>query len=240
MPKAEVATIPQPSGVPDLLRLAVERGTPVAELKELVALHEQMRQAEAARSFATAMAAFQHECPSIKKSSKAEITTSKGGKYSYTYAELDEIARTINPILAKHGLSYSWDSDIAKDSILCICTIRHADGHSISAKLTIPVENASAATPQQKVGGALTYAQRRTLSAALGLTTTDEDTDGGGAAADPTPISEDQVLVLTDLLAESKASPERFLKWIGAASVAAICAVDYDRAVAALRRKVAS
>ena len=61
-----------------LLQLAVERGTPVAELSKLVDLHERMEARQAAKDFADAMARFQAECPSVKKSSSAKIVTNGG------------------------------------------------------------------------------------------------------------------------------------------------------------------
>jgi hypothetical protein len=239
-----LARIDRPAGsITELLFMAVEKGTPVAELKELVALHEHMSKRQAHQEFSQAMATFQAECRAIKRSSTAKVTTKTGGTYEFTYAELDEIARTINPILAKYGLSYSWDSKVERESLTCICTVRHINGHSETSSLTLPIENPSAMNPQQKVGAALTFAQRRTLSAALGLTTTDASPDTKDA--DPTPITDDQATHVEDLLAElTKGKPPekgasiraRFLKHMSAPSIAAIRATDYERAVSALRR----
>lgn len=219
--------------ITELLHLAVEKGTPVEQLKELVALHERLTDRQAAIEFAQAMAAFQKECPPIKKSSDAKIATKGGGSYSYTYAELDEIARTVNPILAKNGLSYSWDCKVEKDTLTCVCTVRHINGHSTSSTFALPVDNPSAMSAQQKVGAAMTFAQRRSLSAVLGLTTTDDDPDAA-AQVDPKPIDDDQFTFITDLLAETSANEVRFLKYLGVASVKAIPASRYKEAVAAL------
>jgi hypothetical protein len=218
--------------VTDLLRIAVERGTPVAELKELVALHDQMSQRQARQEFFAAMAAFQRECPSIKKGSTAKIATRSGSNYEYTFAGLDEIASIVNPILARHSLSYRWDSKVEKDVLTCVCIVMHASGHSETSSFTLPVENASAMSAQQKVGAALTFARRQSLSAALGLTTTDEDPDAG--RDDPTPITDDQVTEIVDMMASKKVNAERFLKYMGVADVADIRASDYQKAVTAL------
>lgn len=237
MAPAAVASV-QDSGsgsVAALLHLAVEKGTPVAELGKLIDLHERLEARQAAKDFADAMAKFQAECPSIKKSSKANIVTSGGGQYAYTYAELDEIARTINPILAKHGLSYTWDTNADDKMLTVICTVRHINGHSISSSFVLPVESKSAMSAQQKYGAAQTFAQRKSLSAALGLTTTDSDTDG--ASANPETINEDQQTVLGDLLKEANATPSRFFKYLGVTSLAEIRAVDYEHAKTTLERK---
>lgn len=219
----------------ELLRIAVERGTPVEQLEKLLELHERMEQRAAIKQFSAAMAAFQAECPSIKKSSTAKIVTKGGTSFGYTYAELDEIARTVNPILAKHGLSYGWDSSIEKSTLTCVCTVRHAAGHSEKSTFTLPTESSSAMSEQQKVGAALTFAKRQSLSSVLGITTTDEDTDT--AEADPTKITEDQITLLRDLAIEVKADAGRFLRFLGVSAFSEIRASDYARAVVALEQK---
>lgn len=186
--KAEVAPFQlappnaSPNGVGEILRIAVERGVDVGSLERLVALHERMSERQAAVEFNQALAAFQAECPSIEKTSSASI----GGQYSYKYAQLDEIARTTRPLLQRHGLSYSWDSDVQNDRLVCVCTVRHIGGHSQSAKFTTPTQSPSTRMSlQQQQGAALTYARRQSLVQALGLTMTDEDND----AAMPPPVN---------------------------------------------------
>jgi hypothetical protein len=227
--------IPATSSITHLLQTAVEKGTPVEALEKLVALHERMEAREAAQAFANAMAAFQSACPSIKKSSTADIVTRKGGRYSYTYAELDEIARTVNPILAKHGLSYSWDSTVEAGMLNCVCTIRHIKGHFTTSRLSLPVASESAMSEQQKYGAALTFAQRRTLSSGLGLTTTDEDADA--ADFDRTPINAMQLIQLEDMIEDSGADKGRFLKFIGVDKLGELPAVHFEQAMNALRQK---
>lgn len=218
-----------------LLHLAVERGTPVEQLEKLVDLHERMEARQAAKDFAEAMAKFQQECPSIKKSSTANITTSGGGSYAYTYAELDEIARTVNPILAEHGLSYTWDTSADEKMLTVVCTVRHTGGHSTRSSFVLPVESKSAMSAQQKYGAAQTFAQRKSLSAALGLTTTDDDADGAGA--NPETITEDQQTELGDLITQTNTTPSRFFKYLGVETLAEIRTVDYAHAKTTLERK---
>lgn len=219
----------------DLLYMAVERGTPVAELRELVALHGLMEQRQAQQDFAAAMAAFQAECPSIKKASTAKFSTRSGGEMSYTFAALDEIAATVNPILAKHGLSYTWDANVQGGTLTCVCTVRHCNGHSTSSSIALPMDSASAMSSQQKVGSAYTFARRLSLTSALGLTTTDDDTDGRDErGANITPEQADTLAALVD---EVRVSVPRFLKAFGASSFDTIPANRYAEAVQALEKK---
>lgn len=219
----------------DLLRIAVEKGATVEQLNALVDLHERMEARQARKLFAEAMRKFQAECPSIKHERTAKISTKGGGSYSYTYAELDVIARVINPILAKHGLSYRWDMSADKGILTCVCTVSHEAGHSERSTFVVPVDNPSAMNDQQKVGAAMTFAQRRSLSAALGLTTTDDDPDAGDS--DPTTIEPDQITAIEDLIAETKVNTARFLEYLGVKEIAHIRKSRYAEAVAALEQK---
>lgn len=233
-----VAPRPASTSMAELLYMAVEKGTPVAELKELVALHEHMSQRQAQQDFAAAMAQFQAECPSIKKSSTAKFNTRGGGEMSYTFAALDEIAATVNPILARHGLSYNWDATVTGSSLTCVCTVRHCNGFSTSSTVTLPTDSASAMSSQQKIGSALTFARRLSLTSALGLTTTDDDTDGRDAGGGT--ITDEQADTLTALLEDVGANAAKFLRFLGVPSLSALPANRYDDAVAALERKRAA
>jgi hypothetical protein len=228
---------PSPRNPIELLALALERGTPLAEMRELLALQQTMEQRQAFQNFAAAMAAFQAECPPIRKSSTAKFATRGGGEMGYTFAALDEIARTVNPILARHGLSYTWDATVTSGALTCVCTVRHCDGHATTATITLPTDSASAMSSQQKVGSALTFARRLSLVSALGLTTTDDDTDGRDEPA--AFIKGEQADELYALVERAGVDPDKFLRWASAESFAKVPANRYADAVANLNGKIA-
>jgi ERF superfamily len=221
------------SEIGQILRLAVESKVPVDTIERLVALKERMDARSAASEFNNALASFQAECPSIKKTSTAKITTRSGGDYGYKYAELDQIARVIRPIIQRHGMSYSWDSEMLGDKIVCTCTVRHLAGHSQSAKFVCPTDSSSAMSGQQKHAAALTYARRQSLIQVLGLTTTDDDTD----AATQQKITDEQAFNLEDMIADSGADRTKFLAYMGVARIGDILASDFKKAHTALLAK---
>lgn len=221
--------------IADLLRVAIERDTPVEQLEKLVELHERMEARQAAREFARAFAAFQAEVPSIKRNKEGKVLSTKGN-YSFTYADLDETVMTIRPIAAKNGLSFGWDHVVTKDTLTSIFTVRHEAGHSVSNQYMLPVDNPSGMSPQQKVGAAQTFADRRSMNSGLGLTSSDEDAEAI-AAVDPTPINDDQAIIINDLIAETAANVQKVLTFADAESIAKIRAIDYERVVAALEER---
>lgn len=225
--------------IQQLLQLAIERGAGVEALEKLVGLHERVTAREAALEFARQLADFQAKCPPIGKTKTAKIVTKGGGSYSYQYAPLEEIVRTVKPLLVARGFSYGWDAKVDErgQMLTCTCTLRHINGHRESSGFSLPVENPSAMSPQQKVGAALTFSQRYSLVAVLGLNTTEEDSDGVAREIDPTPINPDQLLELDDLVAESGTDRARFLKYLAIDALENLPAARYTEAKAALLQK---
>ena len=200
----------------------------VQMLKELVALSREVQADLARAEFFDAMAAFQRECPPIKKSSRAEFVTKSGGRASYTFAELDEIARTVNPLLARLGLSYSWDSSVTENGVLvCVCTLRHKDGHSTTASFGSKIEGSSLMSGHQATAATLTYARRQSLVQVLGLTMTDDDLDGRDvgredgptATTAPDRITDADALALEARITDVGANLDAFLRYFKIASV---------------------
>lgn len=223
--------------IAQLLELAVNKGMPAAELKELVTLAERMEDRNARKEFTRALAAVKAEMPPIIHSKKVDYVPKSGGRVNYSYTELDELARVVDPILTKHGFSYNWSQTFEKDRVTTTCTLEHDAGHSRSSSFTVPAENNSAASPQQKIGMADTYAARRSLIGVLGLTTVDKDPRP--AEIDPTPINGDQAIEITEMIKETGADLGRFLKHFDTESIEDLLAVRYDEAITTLRQKAA-
>ena len=229
-----------------LFELAIEKGG-IETLERLVALHEKAEARQAAREYHAAMAAFQAECPPIRKTSTATVVTKSGGKYTYAYAELDEIARTVRPILHKHGLAYSWDSELSPDGALLtvVCTVSHANGHTAHATFKAPTEAVTGSmSPQQRHASALTYGRRQSLIALLGLSTADADDDA--APAEPEhPVTPEQVQVIEALLDKRPpGSRARLIDYLhekfGASTLEELPASRFEWLKGDLERKIAA
>lgn len=170
-----------------LMEKALEASAPIETLERLVALAERVREIQAREAWYAAMARFHAECPPIYKSKTARIRTRTGPGYEYTFASLDNIKPTVDPILGKHGLSARWTSPvIEKDRVTVECMVSHELGHSESSgAVTMPILSGQedvGANPMQRVAIAMTYAKRYALLNVLGLAPEeDEDghTDGG-------------------------------------------------------------
>lgn len=221
-----------------MLHFALEKNVDVAVLERLVTLQERVMERDARAAFFAALAAFQEECPPIQKTRKSKETSEAGRQQGYAWAPLDEIAKTIRPVLAKHGLSYNWSEKLEGQALAVTCHLRHLDGHSESSTFTCPTTTKFGMSDQQKVGSAGQYGRRYSLVNVLGITTTDEDHEAGDpGSADP--ISEQQVTYLRGLLERTGSDAGKFLRLMGAETLEQLPAGRYEGARAALEEKLA-
>lgn len=241
--RGEVGTVRQqdedePADPTSLVRYAIEQRVPVEMLERLVALQERVSARNARAAFFAALARVQEEVGPIKKSATAEIATKSGARYSYTYAPLDAIADAVRPVLARHGFSYSWNSEDDGARVRVTCYLRHVEGHTEDATFSAPTESEARMSGAQKHAAALTFGRRMSLVQVLGISTTDEDTDGApGRQQGGERITEGQAADLLSLMNEVGADEGRFLAFMRVAAVEDIRADDYRRAVDALEQK---
>jgi len=227
-----VASDPSPM---QLIQRAIDAGTDVAALVTLSELAKEWEDRRNRQEFSRALAQFQIRCPTILKTKGGPAVTRGGSERMYHYAPLDEITRKVNPILHDLGLAYSWDTTDLDGLKTVTCTLRHVNGHSESASFTCPCDSKSPAmSGQQKHGGADTYARRYSLTAILGITTADEDTDGAEMLEY---VTDEQAAELADLAEHPNVDTAAFLKWIGADDCYTIRAGQYETAKSALKRK---
>jgi hypothetical protein len=152
-----------------LMHMAIDRGLPAAELKELFALHERMTDREAANEF-----------------NRAFILT-------------------------------------------------HVNGHSRRTHFTVPTENKSGMSPQQKIGAADSFAKRKSMCNGLGIVTTDNEVDPQAEAEENSPpITSQQAIELTHLIRESKTNLDRLLRYLEIQKIEQLPATKFE----ALKRQL--
>jgi hypothetical protein len=123
----------------------------------------------------TAMVAAQAEFPTVGFDKANPAFRSK-------YASLTGIVEAVRPILNKHGCYVTHDSKLTDKGVWVQTRIVHGEsGTEIVTQTELPLATDNA----QKLGGALTYGRRYTLSMALGVVT--DDDDDGQAASDHRP-----------------------------------------------------
>ena len=167
----------------------------------------------------------------------ASFRTKAGGSFAYSFADLAEICRTVNPLLHPLGLSYTWDSRVSDDGArICVtCTVTHTAGHRVSARFEAPVEDGAGTSAAQDYAKILTFGERKSLVQALGIVTADTDTD----AALTGPITDEQFANLEDLIASPGVDRQKFLAYLRIDQLSDLPATRYDSAVRDLKARLA-
>lgn len=221
----------QPLTPMDIVRLATERGD-LAVVEKAMQLQERWEANQNRKVFDAAMASAKAEIPVIFKNKAVSFGN---GKAAYRHEDMAEIARTVDPILAKHGLSYRYRTVSDKDTITVTCIV-HGHGHHDENSLTAPNDTSGNKNAIQAIGSTQTYLQRYTLKAAIGLAASSDD---DGRAAESGPVSEAQADELTKLVNETKTDIAKFLQWVRAESISDIPAAKFADARARLEAKKA-
>lgn len=181
----ELKTLEQPSsGVSPLVQMFASGQIPIEQIDQMMTLNERWEKNESRKAYHEALARAKAEMPVATKSGKNTHLNS-------TYATLDDYLAVANPVLAKYGLSVSWDMrDQTAESVTATCRISHQMGHSeASAPVTMPITKGNnAVSAAQSVGIAMTYARRYSFTAILGMAT--EDGDGGNQTRQTAKVKE--------------------------------------------------
>ncbi len=110
---------------------------------------------------------------------KATITNTKTFRPS---------SRRYPPKMAALGLSFRWRTDSDDGVVKVSCIISHRDGHSEETTLSAKPDGSGSKNAIQAIGSAVTYLQRYTLKAALGIAASkDDDGAAAGRALDDKP-----------------------------------------------------
>ena len=218
-----------------LVTLAVEKGYDLNVIESLMDFQDRLDKKQAKKAFDAAMAEAVNEIPTIAKNKKAIVD--KDGNARYRYDDLSEIAETVKPILKKHGLSYRFRTQQNGAIVSVTCIVSHVDGHSEENTLSASNDTSGSKNAIQAVGSAVTYLERYSLKAALGLAAAEDD--DAQAAGEPTVITQQQFAELNKLLDDHDINKAAFCSYMGVEAVADIPQNRFKDAKEAIKKKIA-
>lgn len=161
--------------IESIFRLAIEKEGTAETLEKLMGIRRELNAEAAKKAFDAALSAFQSECPVILKKVK-------GAKEAYKFAPLDDIMPIVQPILSRHGFSFSITSEVDTKWVKAICKITHSAGHFETGEFKVPTDERNPMmNDPQRYGGSLTFAKRYAFCNAFGIMTGDEDRDAARA-----------------------------------------------------------
>ncbi len=147
--------------------------------EKMMELYERMHAKWAKEQFDKAMAKFQSECPTVKKT-KA-VFEKDGRTVRYRFAPLDSIVDQTRKPIADNGLSYTMKTKQGEGMLTIVITVKHISGHSEDSEFSVPIGSEQFMSEVQKFGARATFAKRYAFCNAFGILTGDDDTDAKGA-----------------------------------------------------------
>lgn len=228
----------------DMLDRALTSGASPETLDKLMSLAERWEANQARKAFDAAIADAKAEIPPILKNRLVDFTGKTGVRTHYKHEDLAEIARTVDPILAKHGLSYRFRTQSPPgEPVAVTCIVSHRAGYSEENTLVGPRDESGNKNALQSIGSTVTFLQRYTLKAALGLAAANVDDDGRASSgqSEPERINPKQLERLQTLLEETKSDAAAFCQLANPPleSLADMLVADFDSAVRLLEQRKA-
>lgn len=224
-----VAVTAHGGGFMSLIEKAVDKGD-LTMVEKMMGLQERWEGNEAIKAFNNALAAAKAEIKPIIKNRTVKFEARGGGAgTSYDHEDIAGIADQIDEILARHGLFYRWrlNNDAETGLVTVGCVVSHQLGYSEETPLSGKIDTSGSKNHLQAVGSAVTYLERYTLKAALGLASKHDD-DGraaGSAVRDmrpepqATPLSGEvlgakQIASLQAMIVERGVNIAPFIAWV--------------------------
>lgn len=221
--------IAQPVTPMDLISRAQQSNASIEQMQQLFELQLRYEANEARKAYNDAMANFRENAPAIAR-------TRTG--HNIKYAGLSESIEAIQPLLSQFGLSHQWKTRQDGNLITVECTVTHRMGHSESTSLSSAPDTSGSKNAIQAIGSTVSYLERYTLYAILGLSSREMDDNGAGSGGrQVAKISEEQEANLIGLIDEVKANKKGFCSYFKITELADLPAEKYAAAVHMLEQK---
>jgi len=211
----------------EMMMAAIDKGADLDKLEKLMQLQERWEANNARKAYHEAMTAFKSNPPEIEKDKKVSY-----GQTHYNHASLSNVTNKINSALSDHGLSVSWTTKQEGNGVTVTCRISHVLGHYEETSLTAELDTSGAKNKIQALGSTVSYLERYSVLALCGLATQEMDNDGQGEIKY---IDDNQQSTINGIIEDKKVELPKFIKFMGADSVAEIKAADYRKAIEALK-----
>lgn len=214
----------KPSMLQAVMAAAMNPDLDPERIKAFLDMAREMDQDEKRQQFYAAFAAAKAQISAFRIMKNGEIVYpgKNGGPASVVkFIKHDDINRAVTPILAEHGLTTTYSSEILATApkVVTVMTVIHHNGYSREWR-SIPmplVDSGGGKNDVQGAGSISTYGRRFVTVAAFDIVAEDSDDDGNlGKAAQP--ITQDQADTIADILHEieqrQKGSTAQFSRWI--------------------------
>lgn len=229
-----------------LLQIAMDQGADLDRLERLYDMQLKWEANEARKAFVAAMAEFKKNPPEILKDKHVSFENNKGGITQYNHATIGGACEKIIPALAALGFSHKWNVHQPENSnglIVVTCVVTHALGHSEETTLKASRDSSGGKNDIQAVSSTITYLERYTLLAAVGLAPKDMPDDDGrgsetGAKPDVPMLTKEHQQEVVDTAARCKVNVATILKHYKATELSQIPDAEFDSIISGCNNTV--
>jgi hypothetical protein len=214
-----VAPAQQQSTLSPMVQAVMDGKMTPETLAQLLEVQKDFEKNEAEKAFYQALAAFKTHEVRLEKDKQVSFTTQKG-KTEYRHTTLGKALEVINPLLSQHGLSLAWETeqDMTGGGIITVtCVLSHSMGFSKTTSLSASPDASGGKNSIQAIASTVSYLERYTAFALVGLASMDQDDDGAGAGQQPAQteyITDEQVLEIEAKIKDNELNMPKFLAWL--------------------------
>jgi hypothetical protein len=159
-------------------RLSSNPNVDIDKLKQLLEMQERWEANRDKSTMRNAVAEFKQNPPELIKNRIA-----KAGTFTYNFSDLENITSAIESGLAKTGVTHSWKTKEENGKITVTCVLRLGVYEEEGSTLSGDPDTSGSKNAIQAKGSTLTYLERYTLLATLGMAAGMPDTDGNKSGA---------------------------------------------------------
>jgi hypothetical protein len=170
--KAEPSVAMMLSGVLTAIQHGEVTSQHVEVASKMMDLYERHEKRQAEKDFAAALTELQGETIRVQATKAVDV---KNGVPRYTFAPYEEIMRTVQPMLTRHGFSVTFDTKIDGDRLYSVCTLTHKAGHSRSNQFSVRFGKPPGSSDAQGDMSTKSYAKRGALCDALNISIDHDD-----------------------------------------------------------------
>jgi hypothetical protein len=236
---APVRTSEPPSLLTVLNAVVTDPAASMDRMNAAFDFYQRIEAAAARKAFEAAMANAKAEFDPIVKRNLVDYVNKDGKRTTYKHEDLADVSAAVDPVLAKHGLSTRYrTTSNPNEPITCTCIVAHRDGHFEETTLSAGADTSGGKNSIQAISSTLTYLQRMTKKAALGLAAARDD-DGQTADARPTErITEAQAKDLEAKATRANIELQIIYEHFKVSSLAELTPAQYKTALAKINKKL--
>jgi hypothetical protein len=196
--------VPEESGgglMASIVKLASNPNVDIDKLNKLLDMQDKWEIRQDKKAMRHALAEFKKNPPAIIKKRMATVQTKAGGTFTYSFADLDNITTEAQKGLAEYGITHGYAILERGTDLTVTCILKYGSYEEPGVPLTSGPDTSGTKNDIQAKASTLSYLEKYTFLAAVGMAAGMPDTDGNRqqSSAKPTMAEEELIDACTNI-----------------------------------------